>query len=185
MSPPEKKPPHVALAVSGSVAIHRALDLVRELDRKGATVTVLMTPAACKLIRPVLFQAMSRRRVFHDLWAEHGDDPYGHLGPARDADILVFAPATADLIARLAAGLGDDLVTTTALAFMGPRILAPAMNWRMWSHPFTQRNTKTLTSAGHVLVPPTEGDLACGEEGPGRLAEVEDIVKAIFDNLPH
>ena len=183
MAPDAKKLPHVALAVSGSVAIHRALDLVRELERADVTTTVLMTAAACQLVRPVLFQALSRRRVQHDLWVDQGDDPYGHLGPAREADVMVFAPASADLIARLAAGLGDDMVTTTALAFQGPRVLAPAMNWRMWAHPFTRRNVGTLTDAGYRLVGPAEGDLACGEEGPGRLAEVEDILAATLDAL--
>ncbi len=182
MTSETERPAHVLLAVSGSVAIHRGLDLVRELDRHGVDVTVLMTEAACKLVRPLLFQAMTRRRVHHDLFSAEGEDPYDHL--AREADLMVFAPATADLIGRLAAGLGDDVVTTTALAFSGPRILAPAMNWRMWEHPFVQRNVGVLRDAGYRIVGPGEGDLACGERGPGRLAEVEEILAAALEALP-
>ena len=97
---------------------------------------------------------------------------------------MVFAPATADLIGRLAAGLADDVVTTTALAFQGPRILAPAMNWRMWAHPFVRRNVETLVEAGYHIIGPKEGDLACGEEGPGRMADVEEIRVAVTSALP-
>ena len=162
------------------MALHRALDLTSELKKRGDAVTVLMTRGATKLVTPLHFQALSGRRVFHDVFAGAGDDVYDHLNPARDGDVLVCAPATADLIGRLAAGLADDMVTTTALAWTNrPKVLAPAMNWRMWAHPFVQRNVRTLTDAGWHLVGPAEGDLACGEQGPGRLAPVADILAAL------
>lgn len=175
----------VALAVSGSVAAHRALDLTRELDRRGVVVTVLMTPAACRLVTPLFFQAISRRRVYHDLFAGGGgEDPYDHLQPAREARVMCFAPATADLVGRLACGLADDVVTTCALAFDGPRVLAPAMNWRMWRHPLVQRNLAGLKEAGYRVVEPEDGDLACGEQGPGRMARVERVLEAVLEALP-
>jgi phosphopantothenoylcysteine synthetase/decarboxylase len=170
---------HVVVGVSASVAIHRALDVVSELKKLGHVVTVLMTPASTRLVAPIQFQAISGRRVFCDLFAGADDDAYDHLGPAREGDLFLCAPATADLIGRLAHGLADDMVTTTSLAWTGPRVLAPAMNWRMWAHPFVQRNVKTLDDAGWSRVGPAEGDLACGEKGPGRLAPVEDILDAV------
>jgi phosphopantothenoylcysteine decarboxylase/phosphopantothenate--cysteine ligase len=176
--------PHVILAASASVAIHRALDITSELTKRGRAVTVLLTPAATRLVAPLQFQALSGRRVYWDLFAGAGEDVYDHLTPAREGDIMVFAPTTADLIARLAAGLADDVVTTCALAFHGPRLLCPAMNWRMWAHPFVQRNVEMLTSSGYRLVGPAEGDLACGERGPGRLAPVESILAAVEQALP-
>ena len=175
---------HVALAVSGSVAAHRALDVTSELVKSGTRVTVLMTAAAQEFLRPLFFQAMSRERVHSELFGAAGDDPYDHLGPARDAHVLAFVPASADLIGRLAHGLADDPPTTCALAFSGPQILAPAMNWRMWAHPAVQANVATLTDRGMVIVGPAAGDLACGEEGPGRLAAVSDILRAIRAHLP-
>lgn len=171
--------PHILLAVSASVAVHRALDLASELRKLGYQVTVLMTPRAKEFISPLHFQAISGRRVFHELFAGADDDAYDHLGPARAGSLLLFAPASADLIGRLAAGLADDIVTTTALAFRGPRILCPAMNWRMWANGFVQRNVATLKDSGVTIVLPDAGDLACGEKGPGRLAPVKDILDAV------
>lgn len=177
-------PPKVLLAVSASVAIHRALDLASELRKRGSEVTVLMTPAATRLVTPLQFQAISGRRVFHDLFLGADDDAYDHLQPARDGDVMLFAPATADLIGRLAHGLADDIVTTSALAFAGRKLLAPAMNWRMWANPLVQRNVGTLVASGHELIPPAEGDLACGERGPGRLAPVETILARLERPAP-
>lgn len=176
-------PSHVILAVSASVAIHRGLDLVSELRKRGRQVTVLMTPGATRLVTPLQFQALSGRPVHWDVFGGTGDDVYDHLGPARAGDLLLFAPATADLIGKLAAGIADDLVTTCALAFDGPKILCPAMNWRMWANPFVHRNVAALAAAGFILVPPAEGDLACGEHGPGRLAPVDVILRAVEASL--
>ncbi|NRA96798.1 MAG: phosphopantothenoylcysteine decarboxylase [Planctomycetes bacterium] len=176
---------HVVLGVSASVALHRGLDVASELKKGGHDVTALMTPSATKLIAPLQFQAITGRRVFHDLFQGADDDAYDHLNPARDGDLLICAPATADLIGRLAHGLADDMVTTTAVAFSAdkPRLMAPAMNWRMWANPFVQRNIATLCEAGWEIVGPAEGDLACGEQGPGRLAPIDEIVRAITSAL--
>lgn len=171
---------NVVLGVSASVAIHRGLDVASELTKGGHQVTALMTPSATKLVAPLQFQAITGHRVMWDLFQGADQDVYDHLGPARDGDVLVCAPATADLIGRLAAGLADDLLTTTALAWGDkPRLVAPAMNWRMWAHPFVQRNVATLAAAGWGVIGPAEGDLACGEQGPGRLAPVDEILHAI------
>lgn len=172
---------HVVLGVSASVAIHRGLDIASELGKRGHTVSAVLTPSATRLIAPLQFQAITGRRALHDLFAGADEDVYDHLNPARDGDVLVCAPATADLIGRLAHGLADDLVTTTALAWTTdkPRLFAPAMNWRMWANPMVERNVATLTDAGWTMVPPADGELACGERGPGRLAAVDDIVGAI------
>ena len=169
----------ILVGVSASVAIHRALDLVSELKKRGHDVTVLMTPGATRLITPLQFQAISGRRVHHDVFGGTNEHAYDHLSPARDGELYVYCPATADLIARLAHGMGDDMVTTTALAYQGPSILAPAMNWRMWANPLVQRNLQILRDVGFQVVDPADGDLACGEEGPGRLASIVSIIEAI------
>jgi len=167
------------------VALHRGLDVASELKKGGHDVTALMTPSATKLIAPLQFQAITGRRVFHDLFQGADDDAYDHLNPARDGDLLICAPATADLIGRLAHGLADDMVTTTAVAFPAdkPRLTAPAMNWRMWANPLVQRNVATLCENGWKIIGPSEGDLACGEQGPGRLAPIDEIVRAIISAL--
>jgi len=176
---------HIVLGVSASVALHRGLDIASELGKRGHEVSALMTPAATRLIAPLQFQAITGRRVSHDLFAGSGDDVYDHLTPARDGELLVCAPATADLIGRLAHGLADDLVTTTAVAWTTdkPRLIAPAMNWRMWANPVVESNITSLKDAGWICVEPAEGDLACGEKGPGRLAPVDEIVAAIESAL--
>ena len=176
---------HIVLGVSASVALHRGLDVASELKKGGHDVTALMTPSATKLIAPLQFQAITGRRVFHDLFQGADDDAYDHLNPARDGDLLICAPATADLIGRLAHGLADDMVTTTAVAFPAdkPRLTAPAMNWRMWANPLVQRNVATLCEDGWKIIGPSEGDLACGEQGPGRLAPIDEIVRAITSAL--
>ena len=175
----------VILGVSASVAIHRALDVASELKKGGHDVTALMTSSATKLVAPLQFQAITGRRVFHDLFEGADDDAYDHLNPAREGDLLVCAPATADLLGRLAHGLADDMVSTTALAFPQdkPRLLAPAMNWRMWANPLVQRNVAALTEANWRIIGPAEGDLACGEQGRGRLATVDEIVDAVTSAL--
>lgn len=171
-------PQHLLLGVSASVAIHRALDLASEARKRGHQVSVAMTERATRLISPLQFQAIAGRRVHHDLFAGTGDDVYDHLAPAREATLLLCAPASADLIARLAHGLADDVLTTCALAYSGPRFFAPAMNWRMWANPIVQRNAATLVRDGWKQLGPDAGDLACGEQGPGRLSPVSDLLAA-------
>jgi phosphopantothenoylcysteine synthetase/decarboxylase len=170
----------VLLGVSASVAIHRALDVVSELRKLGHGVTVLMTPSATRLIAPIQFQAISGSRVHHDVFGGTKDDVYDHLNPARVGDVFLFCPATAVLIARLATGMADDMVTTTALAFEGRRLIAPAMNFRMWRNPLVQRNLQALKSFGFEQVGPVEGELACGDQGMGRLAPVATILAALL-----
>ncbi|HMS17324.1 MAG TPA: flavoprotein [Planctomycetota bacterium] len=171
---------HVLLGVSASVAIHRSLDVVSELRKRGHGITVLMTSNATKLVTPLQFAALSGGLVHHDVFAGSGNDVYDHLTPAREGDVYLFCPASADLIARLACGMGDDMVTTTALAFEGPRFVAPAMNYRMWKNPLVQRNLALLRSLGYAQIGPADGELACGDQGPGRLAPVADILAAIL-----
>lgn len=171
--------PSVLLGVSASVAIHRALDIASTLRKSGTRVQVMMTPAATRLITPLQFRAVSGSPVFHDLFEPGGGDAYEHLEAARAADLFLAVPATADFIARLAAGMANDAPTTAALAFNGPRIFCPAMNWRMWEHPFTQRNAAVLEQAGWTRLGPERGELGCGEEGTGRLAAVETILQAV------
>ncbi len=169
----------VLLAVSASVAIHRALDVASELRKRGTPLRVMMTVAATQLISPLQFQAVSGAPVFHDIFATGGGDAYEHLTVAREASVFVAAPATADFIARLAAGMANDAPSTAALAFSGQRVFCPAMNWRMWDHPFTQRNAAVLEAAGWQRIGPERGELGCGEEGPGRLASVDCILAGI------
>ena len=172
---------HVILGVSASVALHRALDVASELRKGGHQVTPHKTENPTEFISPLQFQAITGRRVFHDLFEGADDDAYDHLSPARDGDLLICAPATADLIGRLAHGLADDMVTTTALAFPHekPRMVAPAMNWRMWENPMVRRNVHTLRDADWEVIEPVEGDLACGDQGVGRLAPVTQLLERV------
>jgi phosphopantothenoylcysteine decarboxylase/phosphopantothenate--cysteine ligase len=173
----------ILLGVGASVAIHRALDLVSTWRKEGHLVDCLLTPAATRLVAPIQFAALAGRRALHDLFEAPGDDVYDHLAPARAAELLIICPATADLIARLAHGMADDLVTTSALAFQGPRVFCPAMNWRMWQNPVVRRNAGLLVQGGWRQVGPASGDLACGEEGPGRLAPLDEIEAAVREAL--
>lgn len=171
----------IILGVSASIALHRALDLTSALRKKGDRISVVMTPESQKLITPVAFQAMSLETVYHDMWQISADMDHDHIRLAQDGDLMVLAPATACTIAKLAHGIVDNIVLTTAFAFSGPRLFAPAMNWRMWANPVVQENCARLVQQGWQLIPPATGDLACGESGEGRLADVADIVAAIDD----
>lgn len=167
---------HVVLGVSASIAIHRGLDIASELRKRGDSVSVLMTPSATRLIAPQTFQAIALGPVFHTFWDE---GEHHHIELARDIDLMCIAPATANTIGKLAHGILDTVLTATATAFDGPRFLAPAMNWRMWAAPAVQENVERLKGYGWTVIPPADGDLACGEQGPGRLAAVSDILQAI------
>lgn len=173
---------HVILGISASVAIHRALDLASELRKAGHKVSAVMTPNATKLISPLQFQAITLSKVFHAQWETVDDLDHDHIRLAELGDLLIFAPATAGTIAKLAYGMADNVLTTTALAFHGPRLIAPAMNWRMWAAEAVQHNCEILRNRGWSFVGPDTGDLACGEEGAGRLAPVATILDAA---LPH
>ncbi|HLM48471.1 MAG TPA: bifunctional phosphopantothenoylcysteine decarboxylase/phosphopantothenate--cysteine ligase CoaBC [Myxococcaceae bacterium] len=169
----------VIVGVGGGIAAYKACELVRELGRAGAQVRVAMTEAARQFVTPLTFQALSGHPVLTDYFDPAQEGNFGHLDLARWAELFVVAPATADLLARIRAGMGGDAVTTSLLAFRGPVLLAPAMNVAMWDNERTQENVEALrTSARFHLVGPGSGMLACGDVGAGRLAEVGDIVES-------
>lgn len=170
---------NVAVAVGGGIAAYKACDLVRELKRAGADVRVAMTKGACEFVTPLTMQNLSGHPVFTDTFDSSQDHQYGHLQLAKWADLFVIAPATADLLARMKAGLGNDAVTTTLLAFRGPVLLAPAMNTAMWEHAETQASVAgLLAQTKYRMVGPASGVLADGDVGMGRLAELKDLVEA-------
>jgi phosphopantothenoylcysteine decarboxylase/phosphopantothenate--cysteine ligase len=175
---------NVALGVGGGIAAYKAAELVRALMERGCTVQVVMTSAAEEFVRPLTFAALTGRKVITNLFGSgSAEDTLSssieHIRVAQENQILVIAPATADLMAKLAHGLADDFLTTTYLAFTGPVVLAPAMNTNMWNHPATQENLRLLRQRGHLIVEPGDGFLACGMVGPGRLAEPEMIANAV------
>ncbi|SVA97095.1 uncharacterized protein METZ01_LOCUS149949 [marine metagenome] len=165
----------ILLGVSGSIASYKALDLTSKLVQSGAIVDVIMTEAACKFITPLSFQSISRRPVFTNLWdSGHGD--IGHIAMGNSTDLAVIAPATANMIAKLAHGLADDLLTTTMLATKAKVIIAPAMDGNMYYHPLVQENINKLVKMGVIIVGPNEGRLASGLVSKGRLAEPYEIL---------
>ena len=175
---------NVALGVGGGIAAYKAAELARALMERGFSVQVLMTRSAEEFIRPLTFAALTGRKVITSLFsAASAEDTLSsaieHIRVAQENQVLVIAPATADLLAKLAHGLADDFLTTTYLAFTGPVVLAPAMNTNMWNHPATQENLAKLRARGHVIIEPDDGILACGMVGPGRLAEPERIADAV------
>ena len=167
------------VGVAGGIAAYKAAELVRLLDKAGATVDVAMTPRAQAFIGAMTFQALTRRPVFTDLFSLTEEATIGHIALADRADLVIIAPATANTIARLAAGMSDDALAAVVLATTAPVLLAPSMNTNMWASPLTQANLRRLTDvAGHRVVGPGDGFLACRWTGPGRLAEPADIVEA-------
>jgi phosphopantothenoylcysteine decarboxylase / phosphopantothenate---cysteine ligase len=169
---------NVVLGVSGGIAAYKAAELVRQLKELGADVRVIMTRGACEFITPLTLQALSGRPVHTELLDTEAELGMGHIELARWADLLLIAPATADLLARLAAGRADDLLTTVALATAAPKLLAPAMNQQMWRDPATSANVATLTERGFRMVGPADGEQACGDIGPGRMEQPAAIAQA-------
>ena len=173
----------ILLGVSGGIAAYKAAELARMLRREGAEVRVVMTGAATEFVTPLTFEALTGNPVSIDMFGPRRESAHEHIDLARWAHTFVVAPATADVIAKLALGLADDLLSTTALALCQPEgaalVVAPAMNSRMWKHPAVQANVETLRSRGAVVVGPVEGELSCGETGVGRMAEPAEIVEAI------
>ena len=169
----------VLLCVCGGIAAYKAADLVRRLREAGAQVQVAMTGNAQRFVGAQTFQALSGHPVRSSLWDEQAEAAMGHLELARWADRVVIAPATANMLAKLAHGFADDLVSTLCLATEAPILIAPAMNHRMWRHPATQANLQTLQARGVGSVGPNDGPLAEGESGPGRMAEPAEIVAAL------
>ncbi|MGH2340561.1 bifunctional phosphopantothenoylcysteine decarboxylase/phosphopantothenate--cysteine ligase CoaBC [Segnochrobactraceae bacterium EtOH-i3] len=179
----------ILLVITGGIAAYKALDLIRRLKERGARVRVVLTAGAQQFVTPLAAGALSGERVFTDLFDLTGEHEIGHIRLSREADLLLIAPATADFLAKMAAGLGDDLASTLLLATTAPVMAAPAMNPRMWMHPATRRNVATLAADGIRFIDPTAGEMAeRGEAGVGRMAEPLEIVAAVerfFDEATH
>jgi phosphopantothenoylcysteine decarboxylase / phosphopantothenate---cysteine ligase len=178
----------ITLGVTGGVAAYKAAELVRRLQQEGFTVEVVMTRAACEFVRPLTFAALSGKKVITDLFVESGgeanlESAIEHIAVAQRTDLLLVAPATADILAKLSRGISDDFLSTLYLATSAPVVVAPAMNVNMWNHPATQENLDRLRGHGVRVVEPDEGYLACGMTGAGRLAGQQAIVAAVREVL--
>jgi phosphopantothenoylcysteine decarboxylase/phosphopantothenate--cysteine ligase len=176
---------NIALGVGGGIAAYKAAEIARGLMERGFTVQTILTASAQEFIRPLTFAALTGRKVITGLFSDSSPEAtlassVEHIGVAQDNQALLIAPATADLIAKLAHGLADDFLTTTYLAFTGPVAIAPAMNTNMWRHPATAANLAILRGRGHTIIEPGEGLLACGVTGPGRLAEADLVVESVL-----
>ena len=169
----------VLLIIGGGIAAYKSLELIRELKKRGIAVRAIMTKAAEQFVTPLSVAALTGEKIYSDLFSLTDETEMGHIELSRSADLVVVAPATADLLAKMAAGLANDLASTTLLATDKNVLVAPAMNVRMWQHPATHRNLRTLNVDGVLFIGPNEGEMACGEYGPGRMAEPLEIVAAI------
>jgi phosphopantothenoylcysteine decarboxylase / phosphopantothenate---cysteine ligase len=169
----------VLLIISGGIAAYKALELIRLLRKQGCGVTCVLTNNGSQFVTPLSLQALSESKVYTDLFSLTDESEMGHIQLSRAADVLVVAPATANVLAKMAAGLADDLASTVLLATDKPVLVAPAMNVRMWLHAATQANMVTLTERGVQVAQPNDGPMACNEFGPGRLAEPPEILAAI------
>ena len=174
---------NILLIIGGGIAAYKSLELIRRLQDQGARVTPVLTRAGEEFVTPLSVSALAGAAVHRDLFDLTAEAEMGHIQLSRSADLLVVAPATADLMAKMAQGHANDLASTLLLATDTPVLLAPAMNVRMWEHPATQRNLAQLRADGVQVVSPNEGGMACGEYGPGRLAEPDEIVRAIAAQL--
>ena len=172
----------VALGVTGGIAAYKAAELCRLLMRGGCEVRVVMTEKACRFVTPLTFRTLSRYPVTTSLWETPEWRPE-HVALADEAALLAIAPCTANCLGKLAHGVADDALTTLALAFAGPLLLAPAMNPAMWRHPAVQANVALLRVRGARFVGPAEGEVACGAPGPGRMSEPEEIAAAVMQLL--
>ncbi|MEM6758991.1 MAG: bifunctional phosphopantothenoylcysteine decarboxylase/phosphopantothenate--cysteine ligase CoaBC [Pseudomonadota bacterium] len=169
----------ILLIITGGIAAYKSLDLIRRLRERGAAVTPVLTRAAEQFVTPLAVSALAGEKVYRDLFDLTDEAEMGHIQLSRSADLILVAPATADIIAKMAQGRADDLASTLLLATDTPVLLAPAMNVRMWDHPATQRNLTQVQADGARLVGPNKGDMACGEFGPGRMSEPLEIVAAV------
>jgi phosphopantothenoylcysteine decarboxylase / phosphopantothenate---cysteine ligase len=173
----------ILLIIAGGIAAYKSLELIRLLRGEGAMVRCVMTRAAHQFVTPLSVASLSEDKVYSELWSLTDESEMGHIRLSREADLVVVAPATADLIARMAMGLADDLAATTLLASDKPVLIAPAMNAMMWDHPATRANLATLAARGVLQVGPGAGELACGEVGFGRMAEPAEILAAVTRHL--
>src|SRR5437868_11143738 len=174
---------NIALGVCGGIAAYKAVEVLRGLQKAGCTVRVAMTPRACEFVQPLTFRALSGSHVIVDDYAPDNPDPIAHITFSQTVDLLLVAPATANIIAKFANGVADDFLTSTYLACSAPVLIAPAMNTTMWEHPATQRNLQQLRADGVHIMEPDAGEMACGTIGPGRLSEPERIVAAALEVL--
>ena len=170
---------HILLIIGGGIAAFKSLDLIRRLRERGAKVTPVLTKAGTEFVTPLSVSALAGEKLYQDLFDLTAEAEMGHIELSRAADLIVVAPATADLLAKITAGLANDLASTLLLATDKRVLVAPSMNVRMWEHAATQRNLAQLADDGILFVGPGEGDMACGEYGPGRLAEPLEIIAAI------
>ena len=170
---------NILLVISGGIAAYKALELIRLIRKDGGHVRCILTKGGEKFVTPLSVAALSEQDVHTDLWSLKDETEMRHIRLSRDADLIVIAPASANIIAQLAHGIADDLATTTLLAANKPILFAPAMNHMMWTNDATQKNVQTLTARGYTMIAPVEGDMACGEYGVGRLAEPEDILAVL------
>ena len=175
---------HITLAVTGSISAYKAADITSQLTKLGFEVKVLMTPAARKFITPLTLQVLSKNQVDLDVMIEDDPQRIEHIDIGKETDLFLVAPASANTIAKLAMGLADNMVTSTALALpqTTKKLLAPAMNTKMLEHPATQRNLKLLQDYGYQIIQPREALLACGDKGSGALATVDTIIQAVKEN---
>lgn len=173
----------ILLIIGGGIAAFKSLDLIRRLRERGAWVTPVLTPAGGEFVTPLSVSALAGEKAYRDLFDLTDEAEMGHIQLSRSADLVIVAPATADLMAKMANGLANDLASTLLLATDTPVLIAPAMNVRMWEHPATRRNVATLRGDGVMFVGPNAGDMACGEYGPGRMSEPLEIVAAIESEL--
>ena len=174
---------NVALGVCGGIAAYKAVEVLRGLQKAGCNVRVTMTKRACEFVTPLTFRALSGHHVVVDDYAPDNPDPIAHITFSQTVDLLIVAPATANMIAKFANGIADDFLSSTYLACTAPVLIAPAMNTTMLEHPATQRNLERLRADGVHFVEPDEGEMACGTIGPGRLSEPDQIVAAALDIL--
>lgn len=170
---------NILLIISGSVAAYKSLDLIRRLREHGCNVRCIVTKGGEQFVTPMSVAALSENPAYTDLWSLKDEAEMGHIRLSREADLVIVAPASADLIAKMAHGMADDLATATLLANNKPLFVAPAMNKEMWAHPATQRNVAQIQNDGAKIIAPESGALACGEIGAGRMAEVEAILSAL------
>ncbi len=170
---------NILLIISGSVAAYKSLDLIRRLRERGCNVRCIVTKGGEQFVTPMSVAALSENPAYTDLWSLKDEAEMGHIRLSREADLVIIAPASADLIAKMAHGMADDLATATLLANNKPLFVAPAMNKEMWAHPATQRNIAQIQNDGAKIITPESGALACGEIGAGRMAEVDAILSAL------
>lgn len=173
----------IVLGVTGCIAAYKSAELVRQIVKQGGQVHVVMTQSAREFVSPLTFQTLSGNPVITDLFKLYGEGHIGHISLAQRADVLAVAPATANIVGKAAGGIADDMLSTVIMATRAPVLFAPAMNEAMWDSPAVQKNIQALKSQGYYFVDPGWGDLACGSQGKGRLADVEDILEEIITLL--